>query len=92
MGLTGDDFRIRIGRHRVEVRGRTGLVAATWTLLVDGAEAASGEVVRGELPLETVLPDGTAVRALVRQGAFGPTEVVILDDGEELTRFRGYVA
>lgn len=92
MGFTGDDFAIRIDGHRVEVHGRTGLVAATWTLVVDGVEAARGEAASGELVLETALPAGRVVTAVVRQGAFGPTEVAILEDGEELTRFRGFVA
>ena len=42
--------------------------------------------------LHGTLGDGSAVEARVHQGALGPTELTIVHDGTEVTRYRGFVA
>ena len=90
MSLSSDDHSVRINDHVVSVTGRTGPIEATWTLLIDGQEAASAKA-SGEFVLEAELPDGSPVSATVHQGAFGPTKVAIDHDGQEITRFKGFV-
>jgi hypothetical protein len=92
MSLTRDDHSVRINGHAVSVTGTTGSIEAKWTLSVDGQEVASTKAASGQFVLETELPDGSPVQAFVRQGAFGPTRVVVHHDGEEITRFKGFVA
>ena len=90
MSLSTDDHSVRINDHVVSVTGRTGPIEATWTLLIDGQEADSAKA-SGKFVLSADLPDGSPVAASVRQGAFGPTEVTIDHDGQEVTRFKGFV-
>ena len=68
----------------------TGLSEPTWKLLVDGTEADSRRA-SGEFSLCGKLPDGSGVEARVQQGMFGPNEVAIAHDGEEIVRFRGFL-
>jgi hypothetical protein len=91
MSFTSDEHSIRIGGQTVAVSGETGMIESTWTLAIDGREVDRAKA-SGSLVLESELDDGSAVQASVRQGAFGPTEVTIHHDGEEITRFKGFVA
>lgn len=91
MNFTSDEHSVRIGGHKVSVTGQTGLIEATWTLLIDGTEVHSAKA-SGDFDLKSELPDGSSIRAAVHQGAFGPTEVAIHHDGEEITCFKGFVA
>jgi len=91
MALTNDEHTVRIKGSEVTVRGETGLVEATWSLRVDGTEMERKKA-SGTFDLHGRLPDGDEVTAQVQQGAFGPTEVAVLHEGEEIVRFKGYVA
>lgn len=91
MGLTRDGHSVRIGDSVVAVTGKTGPVQATWTLLVDDKEADSAEA-SSDFSLKGSLPDGSAIEATVHQSLVGPTHVVILHDGVEVTKFNGFVA
>ena len=92
MSLTRDEHRVRIDGHDVSVSGTTGPIEATWTLSVDGQAADIAKAAAGDFVLEAELPDGSPVQALVHQGALGPTEVAVHHRGEEITRFKGFVA
>ena len=91
MKLTSDDHEVRIGDSTVVVTGRTGPVHATWTLTIDGA-AADSAAAAGDFRLTAALPDGSAVIAEVHQSLLGPTAVVVLHSGDEVGRFKGFVA
>ena len=91
MSLTSDEHHVAIGDHAVTVRGTTGTVHATWTLLVDGVEADSATAA-GDFTLQGVLPDDSRVEAQIHQSLVGFTGVVVVHDGEEVGRFKGFVA
>ena len=91
MRITKDDHCFEIDGHEVAVTGRTGPVHATWTLVIDG-RAVDSATVAGNSSLRAELPDGSALRAKVHQSLLGPTEVAIERDGQEIERFKGFVA
>jgi hypothetical protein len=91
MSLTSDEHSVSINGHAVSVTGQTGAIEATWTLSIDGQEADRAKA-SGHFALKGELPDGSPVEASVHQGAFGPTHVVVRHEGEEITRFKGFVA
>lgn len=91
MGIFSNDHSVRIGRTTVAVTGTTGLVHATWTLLLDGQEVDSATAA-GNFTLRGRLGDGSPVRAEVFQSLVGPTEVAVVHDGDEVARFTGFVA
>ena len=91
MGLARDEHSLQVDGSTVSVTGTTGLVHATWTLSVDGAEVDSAAAA-GEFRLRGRLPDGSDVEAVVDQSLVGPTEVVIHHRGREVGRFTGFVA
>ena len=91
MALTSDDHTVQIGSSTVLVTGRSGLVHATWTLLVDGEELDSAQAA-GDFTLTGELPDGSDVRAVVHQSLVGPTVVTVKHEGEEVASFDGFVA
>lgn len=91
MSLTSDEHSVEIGGSTVAVTGKTGLVHATWTLLVDGAEVDRAAAA-GDFRLRGQLPDGSSVEALVHQSLIGPTEVAVVHAGDEVARFTGFVA
>ena len=91
MRLTKDEHTIEIDGQSVSVRGQTGRVHATWSLLVDGEQADSARAA-GDFTLRGILADGSPVEAAVHQSLVGPTEVVIKRAGEDVGRFRGFVA
>ena len=90
MNVTRDEHRVRIGDSEVAVIGQSGLVEATWDLLIDGAKV-DGDTRSGRFALHGQLGDGSGVEAQIEQGAFGPTHVVVLHDGQEVTSFKGFV-
>jgi hypothetical protein len=91
MGFTSDDHSIEIDGTTVTVTGRTGLVHATWSLLIDGKEVDTAEAA-GDFKLVGRLPDGSEVRALVFQSLLGPTEVTVHHGEDEVATFTGFVA
>lgn len=91
MSLISDDHSVEVGGATVSVRAKTGLVQATWSLLVDDTEVDSATA-SGDFKLRGTLPDGSPVEAQVFQSLIGPTEVAILHEGREIERARGFVA
>jgi hypothetical protein len=59
MRLLLDEHTVEIDGHRVAVTGSTGLVHATWTLLVDG-EPADIAKAAGDFKLRGTLGNGRA--------------------------------
>ena len=90
MGVMNDDHRVTIAGTEVAVTGETGLIEATWKLLIAG-EIADSAKVTGDHVLNGRLSDGSTVEAKIHQGAFGPTEVEVSHDGEHVVRFTGFV-
>ncbi len=74
MRLTKDEHTVEIDGQTVAVRGQTGRVHATWTLLVDGEPADTARAA-GDFTLKGALSDGSPVEAAVHQSLVGPTEV-----------------
>ena len=72
MGVMNDDHRVTIAGTEVAVTGETGLIEATWKLLIAG-EIADSAKVTGDHVLNGRLSDGSTVEAKIHQGAFGPT-------------------
>jgi hypothetical protein len=91
MDLMRDSHTIELAGQTVEVKGETGAVEATWTLLIDG-ELVDRAKASGRFTLRSQLRDGSEVSADVYQSAIGPTEVTICRDGEALVTKRGFVA
>jgi hypothetical protein len=91
MKLTSDEHTAQVDGHTVSVTGRTGRVHATWTLSIDGEEADRAKAA-GDFTLRAALPDGSALHAEVHQSLMGPTEVTIHHKGDEVARFKGFVA
>lgn len=90
MSLTEDDHSIRIDGSIVRITGETRSVDPVWRLLVDDVEVDT-RTETGTFSLTGSLPSGGAVEAQVTQGSFGPTTVTLLHDGEEVTRWKGFV-
>jgi hypothetical protein len=57
---------------------------------VDGTEVDRRRA-SGEFQLHGPLPDGSTVAARVNQRMFGPNEVAVVHDGEEIVRFSGFL-
>ena len=91
MGITRDEHMVRVDGAEVVVTGRTGLVSATWSLLIDGREVASRLLVAGRAVLAGPLPGGGTVEASVDQDMFGPTRVEVRHGGQLVARFSGFV-
>lgn len=91
MSAFSDDHSVQIGSTTVSVTGATGLVHATWALLLDGKEVDSAAAA-GTFTLRGALPDGAPVTAEVFQSLLGPTEVAIRHGEQEVARFTGFVA
>ena len=91
MRFTNDKHEVDIDGQTVAVTGKTGPVHATWTLLIDGERADTAKAA-GDFTLRGNLSDGTSVEAAVHQSLVGPTEVVIRRAGEDVSRFKGFVA
>lgn len=89
--MTNDDHSVEVGGTIVSVRGKTGPVHATWTLLLDGQEVDRAKAA-GDFTLTGTLPDGSTVNAAVRQSLMGPTKVTIGHRGDEVAEFTGFVA
>lgn len=90
MGVMKDEHKVTISGTEVAVIGETGLVEATWRLLIGGEEADSARA-SGDFRLKGRLTDGSLVEALVHQGAFGPTAVDVEHDGNHVVHFTGFV-
>jgi hypothetical protein len=86
-----DEHAVVIDGHRVAVTGSTGLMHATWTLLIDGEPADTAKAA-GDFKLRGSLGNGSRVEAAVHQSLVGPTWVVIRHEGEDVRRFTGFVA
>ena len=91
MAITEDEFRTTVAGSEIVVTGSSGLVHATWRLLVDGVEVDSAAAA-GDFTLRGALPDGSAVTAAVHQSLLGPTGVSISHDGAEVFTGTGFVA
>jgi hypothetical protein len=91
MSITKDEHEVVIDGSTVTVRGTTGLLEATWELEVDG-QVADSRRATGLFTLRAELPDRSEVTAAVHQGVLGPTNVVVMHDGSDIARFRGFVA
>jgi len=86
-----DEHSVHVDGHTISVIGTTGPVHATWRLLIDD-HVADSAAAAGDFTLRTELPDGSSIHASVHQSLLGPTEVAIHHNGEEVTRFEGFVA
>lgn len=91
MAIDGDEFRTTVAGTEVEVLGSSGLVHATWRLLLAGREVDSATAA-GDFTLRGTLPDGSAVTAAVHQSLLGPTEVTVDHAGTEVFSSKGFVA
>jgi hypothetical protein len=91
MTVTRDEHVVEIEGQRVAVTGRTGSVHATWKLIIDGEEADSARAA-GDFTLRGALSNGSPVEAAVHQSLVGPTEIVVRHAGDEVKRFKGFVA
>ncbi len=91
MNVTRDEHALEIEGQRVAVTGTTGPVHATWNLLIDGEEADTAKAA-GDFTLRGKLSNGSPIEAAVHQSLVGPTEIVIRHEGEEVERFKGFVA
>lgn len=79
-----------ISGTEVSVIGETGLIEATWKLVI-GGEVVDSSKVTGDHVLRGDLPAGGVVEAHVHQGAFGPTKVEVTHDREHVATFSGFV-
>ncbi len=91
MNVTRDEHNVEIEGQRVAVTGKSGPVHASWNLLIDGEEADTAKAA-GDFTLTGRLSSGSSVEAAVHQSLVGPTEIVIRHEGEEVRRFKGFVA
>ena len=68
----------------------TGLVHATWSLLIGGGVADTATA-SGDFRLRGVLPDGSTVTADIHQSLLGTSTAVVSHDGREVESFTGFV-
>jgi hypothetical protein len=92
MSLLRNEHSVTIGDTKVTVVGRTGPIAATWSLLLDGHPVAEQRFICGDPTLSTKLLDGSALDVDVHQGALGPTRVRIRHAGVPISESAGFVA
>jgi hypothetical protein len=91
VGITRDEHTVEVAGSTVTVKGTTGAIHATWTLLING-DVVDSAAAAGDFRLRGSLADGTAVEATIRQGLLGPTRVIITHQDTQVLDARGFVA
>lgn len=92
MSITDKKFECKAEDSWVEVRGETGAIKATWSLVIDGATVATEKTAGGVVSLVGTLPSGKQVEAKVDQGGFGGVTVEVYLNGDLIDKGDGFLA